>query len=168
MLRYALPTVLLLGFLAACGPVTRETHREETAAPARVDAATLKAGVVNLPGAEVQARKLPVILYSERTLFAEGAVLPRPEALNLIRALAERLQRFPSVHWRATVRASSPHGDEHARTLAAARAAMLDRLLRRAGLTAGMVEWHPVAGRGRGLELVPQLSSAASSSGVKE
>ncbi|TYO98159.1 hypothetical protein EDC39_10896 [Geothermobacter ehrlichii] len=166
MLRYVLPTALLILCLAACGPVVRGDLKTETVP--RVDAATLKAGVINLPGAEVQAQQLPVIFYSEQRLFAEGAVLPRPEALNLLRALAARLQRFPSVRWQATVRATSPHGDDHAQVLAAARAEMLDRFLRRSGLADGVVEWKPEAGAGKVLELVPQLPSPASSSGVKE
>lgn len=99
-------------------------------------------GAESLSGAQVENGPPIQIVYPAGTVYAPGAVLPSPEGLAHLEALAAWLQRQSLDGWQVT--ATPEEGNEMGRAVAAKRLELLKRFFKRKGLVIDTWEWQVV------------------------
>lgn len=145
MMRWWRP-LMILGLLAgllACAPgPSRETGPTEKERPAARPEKAAPLDFSALTGAEIIEGPPRQIVYRPGRLYRPGAVLPLPEGLDHLEALADWLSSTTQRRWLVTVNAQGEEGVVEAQLLAEKRKELLARFFLRKGVEQGGWQWQ--------------------------
>ena len=99
-----------------------------------------------LTGAVVEKDPVWRLSYPSPVLYQPGAVLPSPEGLEHLEALARWLQKHPSQPWEVSLNAKSGADGVKPSALVAKRQELLGQFFRRKGLSQTGWVWQVVTG----------------------
>lgn len=112
----------------------------------------LRAGLAQIPGAEVAAGAPLLVSFPLGTLFAQGSALPIASGIAPLDALVA-LVKQSEAHWQVRLRAASGEGAEYDAQLATMRARIIKTYFKNSGINLLALEITAVAETGAPLEL---------------